>query len=333
MECSVIIMPFGAFAFDKNGKVVWRKTFGKNAEQCAKLFLDTEKLKEEIKKEASLNNIDITNFKEEAIDLEKFAIEQGVFKKPEEFSSFMSDFSIKLTQLKMKQAFSADILIIHSILALEDLDKIINLIYERLSELFGLYFPEAMEKITSVDKLSSILSDKIERSEIAEELKISEESMGYEMKKDDLETIQEIAKKLDGILSLREKISKYIERKMEEIAPNLSKVAGPLLGAKLISLANGLENLARMPSSTIQVLGAEKALFRHLRTGTKPPKHGVILQHPLVRNAKISRRGRVARALAAKIAIASKVDFYSKGKEIVWEKLLKDLEEKMKDES
>ncbi len=98
---------------------------------------------------------------------------------------------------------------------------------------------------------------------------------------------------------------------MKEVAPNITALVGPLLGARLLSLAGGLDELARLPASTIQVLGAEKALFRALRTGGKPPKHGVIFQYPDIHRSPRWQRGKIARALAAKLAIAAKVDAFT----------------------
>ena len=83
------------------------------------------------------------------------------------------------------------------------------------------------------------------------------------------------------------------------------------MGARLIALTGGLVNLAKMPASTIQVLGAEKALFRSLKTGTRPPKHGIIFQHTLIHEAKRWQRGKVARAIAGKLAIAARTDAFS----------------------
>ena len=131
---------------------------------------------------------------------------------------------------------------------------------------------------------------------------------------------------LKSVLSLKAKLDSYIEAEMLKFAPNTAKVAGAILGAKLIQMAGSLEKLAKLPASTIQVLGAEKALFRHLRKGTKPPKHGVILQHQLMKKVNPKNRGKVARTLAAKIAIAAKVDFYSKGKDLVWQDINKGLD-------
>jgi nucleolar protein 56 len=97
---------------------------------------------------------------------------------------------------------------------------------------------------------------------------------------------------------------------MEEVAPNTKALAGSLLGARLIAIAGGLSNLSRKPASTIQILGAEKALFRSLKTGTLPPKHGLIFQHTFLHDAKRWQRGKIARALAGKLAIAVRTDAF-----------------------
>ena len=98
---------------------------------------------------------------------------------------------------------------------------------------------------------------------------------------------------------------------MEEVAPNITAITGPVIGARLLALTGGLQRLARVSSSTIQLLGAEKALFRHLRDGELPPKHGVIFQHPFIHNAPYWQRGKIARVLAGKISIAAKLDYNS----------------------
>jgi nucleolar protein 56 len=113
------------------------------------------------------------------------------------------------------------------------------------------------------------------------------------------------------ILKIKDNLEKYIEESMKDVAPNLQTLVGSLLGARLISLAGNLENLAKRSSGTVQVLGAEKALFRHLRSGEDPPKHGVIFQSPLIHSAKLHQRGKIARALAGKLSIAARVDYFS----------------------
>ena len=110
---------------------------------------------------------------------------------------------------------------------------------------------------------------------------------------------------------LREYLTEYVGQVMREVAPNITELVGPLLGARLLSLAGSLETLAKLPASTIQVLGAEKALFRALRTGGKPPKHGVIFQYPDIHRSPRWQRGKIARALATKLAIAARADYFT----------------------
>ena len=107
-------------------------------------------------------------------------------------------------------------------------------------------------------------------------------------------------------------LEKEIENDMEKIAPNITNIVGPLIGARLISHSTGIIKLATMPASTIQILGAEKALFRYKKEGGKPPKHGVIFQHLLINRTPREFRGKFARTLASKIAIAAKADAFTK---------------------
>jgi len=125
------------------------------------------------------------------------------------------------------------------------------------------------------------------------------------------------------------RLEKQIEIDMMNAAPNISKIIGTLISARLISLAGGMERLATSPASTIQLLGAEKALFRFKKEGGKPPKHGVIFQHPLINKAPRLTRGKIARALAAKIAIATKADVFTKRD--ISDDLKKDLEKRIKE--
>ena len=116
---------------------------------------------------------------------------------------------------------------------------------------------------------------------------------------------------------------------MGQICTNVKAVAGSNLGGRLIALAGGLERLAKFPASTVQVLGAEKALFRSLRTGSRPPKHGIIFQHQLIHQAPRWQRGKIARALAGKIAIAARIDAFTQTDNSA--KLKMDLEKRVKE--
>lgn len=125
------------------------------------------------------------------------------------------------------------------------------------------------------------------------------------------EILSDLEERVEALQELEDKTRSHIESSVEDIAPNLSNLAPPMLAARLIELAGGLEELARLPSSTVQVLGAEDALFRHLQSGTPPPKHGVIYLHPYVRNTQEEERGSAARAVAGKLTIAARIDYYS----------------------
>jgi nucleolar protein 56 len=109
-----------------------------------------------------------------------------------------------------------------------------------------------------------------------------------------------------------QRLQDQIEIDMKTIAPNTSKIIGPLIGARLIALAGGMQRMAMLPASTVQILGAEKALFRFKKEGGRPPKHGVIFQHPLINRAQKTERGRIARLLANKISTAMKADVFTK---------------------
>jgi nucleolar protein 56 len=154
-------------------------------------------------------------------------------------------------------------------------------------------------------------------------------SVGGEMDEKDLKQIKELAYIILQLIALRGRLIDYLEDCIRKEAPNLTGLVGPIIGAKLIAKAGGLEKLAKMPASTIQVLGAEKALFRAIRSGGKPPKHGIIFQHTLIHQAPRKMRGKIARALAAKLAIAARIDYYTK--EDISEKLSEELAERIKE--
>jgi len=122
-------------------------------------------------------------------------------------------------------------------------------------------------------------------------------------------------------------VEKQIEEDMEKIAPNTTDIIGSLIGARLISKAGGLKKLVLLPASTIQILGAEKALFRYKKEGGKPPKHGVIFQHKMIKNSPRNKRGKIARAISNKISIAVNADVFSKRK--ISDDLKKELNQKI----
>jgi nucleolar protein 56 len=158
---------------------------------------------------------------------------------------------------------------------------------------------------------------------------VAEKSMGADMAEQDLAEIQALSKNVLELYELRKNMESYVEKTMEEVAPNTKAVAGALLGARLIAIAGSLQNLAMRPASTIQVLGAEKALFRSLKTGARPPKHGLIFQHALLHDAKRWQRGKIARVLAGKLAIAARSDAF--GGRYVGDALKADIDKRLEE--
>lgn len=246
---------------------------------------------------------------------------------------------VEKTKKRVEEVYTEeDRYIIQAIEGLDDLDAAYNLLVERLREWYGLHFPEINQMVKDHDSLVALVSEVGTRSEmdskrlrqvLGEKLapRIADsasKSMGTTLEGDDLEAIKGFAEKVGGLREVRERLAEYIKERMKVVAPNTTAVAGPLLGARLISKAGGLKKLAMLPASTIQVLGAETALFKHLAKGTPPPKHGLLFQHPLVRNAKKWQRGKIARAIAAKLAIAVREDYF--GEKDVSDMLLSDIE-------
>jgi len=213
--------------------------------------------------------------------------------------------------------------------AYDDLIATCNLMSERLREWYGLYFP-GLERYVDDKKYAELISKNPRKSEIIAALgKEIDSGIGAPFSDEDLESVRGFAAVAYEAYRAKDEMERFIQGKMKEEAPNLSAVAGPIIGARLISLAGGLERLAGMPTSTIQLLGAEKAMFRHLKDKSRPPKHGVIFQHPLVHKSPYWQRGKIARALAGKISLAARTDYYS-GRDIS-EQLVESLEKRVEE--
>ena len=135
-------------------------------------------------------------------------------------------------------------------------------------------------------------------------------SMGAQIEDSDLEVLKSFCDLMSELYKFRERSETYVEDVLKQVAPNMTTIVGAALSARLISIAGSLQNLAKMPASTLQVLGAEKALFRSLKTGARPPKHGVIFQHTAVHQSPRWQRGKIARALSGKLSIAARIDAF-----------------------
>lgn len=215
-----------------------------------------------------------------------------------------------------------DTMIVQAIGLLDDLDKELNTYAMRVKEWYGWHFPE----------LAKILNDNIayaklvlkmgmrsnsENSDLAEILpeeiegavkNAADRSMGTEISQEDLENIQALAEQVVGFAEYRQQLASYLTSRMNAIAPNLTALVGELVGARLISHAGSLTNLSKSPASTIQILGAEKALFRALKTMHDTPKYGLIYHASLIGQATGKNKGKMARVLAAKASLGLRVD-------------------------
>ena len=237
----------------------------------------------------------------------------------------LRDFAIQLSSTKITETSeSPDLHVIQSINTLDDTDKIINAISSRLREWYGLHFPELDNIIDSINGYAQIvLAGKRENmsddvfvnagfpdSKVQMLSLVREKSRGGDITEENLLMVQSLAKNILELFDMRKSLEMQIDEQMEKNAPNITAVLGTTVGARILAKAGSLNKLATMPASTIQVLGAEKALFRALKTGSNPPKHGLLFQHAVVHASPRWQRGKIARAIAAKAAIASRVDVH-----------------------
>jgi len=352
MRAYIITTFIGSFALDEKNRILAFRPFPKDPAKAAEKLkmseleiIDEERqLTTEIWKkgykdfiyavrkpeihQAEPGNAAETFVKE---NLRKLAVDYKFVKDQSELNQFLTKLNIELTKVKIRKAVGRDSLIMQAIGATEELDKSLNIFIERLREWYGLHFPEMDRIITNHEEFAKIVENFGDRKNIEHEdlKKIKEGSMGIELKDEDVKAIQAMAKQIIELYALRGKIAKYIDKTLKEVAPNMRELAGPMLSAKLIAKAGGLEKLAKSASSTIQLLGSEKALFRFLHGKGKSPKFGIIYSHPLIQNAPVEQKGKVARILAAKLSLAAKIDFYSH--EDRSEKMKKELQEKVKE--
>lgn len=301
----------GVFVFDEKFNVVDEVLF-KNLED----YKNKERFIEEIKNKHK--NLQEPN--EESLKKILSYFKNKIF-----FNDFHNK-NLQLTKSDVKNSATSDILLIQAINCVDELDKVINALAKRLREWYELYNPEFSRATENHEKFVEEILEK-EKDELLKELKINaNDSIGADLGQEDLEPIRSLTHQIFDLYELRKNLTGYISTLMDELCPNIKCVCGVLIGAKLIEHSGSLKRLSEMPSSTIQILGAEKALFRHMKTGAKPPRHGIIVHHPLIASSPDKMHGKIARALADKISIAAKVDYF-KGK-FIGDKLRKELEEK-----
>ncbi|KAF9671685.1 hypothetical protein SADUNF_Sadunf12G0073300 [Salix dunnii] len=241
-----------------------------------------------------------------------------------------------------------DNMVIQAIFLLDTLDKDVNSFAMRVREWYSWHFPELAKIVNDnylyaklakfiddksklsedkIPELTDILGDEDKAKEVVEAAKAS---MGQDLSPIDLINVQQFAQRVMDLSEYRKKLHEYLVTKMNDIAPNLASLIGEIVGARLISHAGSLTNLAKCPSSTLQILGAEKALFRALKTRGNTPKYGLIFHSSFIGRASARNKGRMARYLANKCSIASRIDCFSEsGTTVFGEKLREQVEERL----
>ena len=235
------------------------------------------------------------------------------FIRPEEYGFSLDMYreaTIILAKESVRRSIGPDVHLGQAVRAYDDIVFTDNILSERLREWYGLHFPE-LEVVLGGEAYAKAVADHGARADVMSALGLRMDSIGSDVEAADLDSVRVLSAALRESYSARAKLERYIDSRMAQVAPNISAIAGPVVGARLIMQAGSLKRLASMPSSTVQLLGAEKAMFRHLKKGAKPPKHGILFQHMLVHTAPAWQRGAIARALASKISLAARADLYS----------------------
>jgi nucleolar protein 56 len=271
----------------------------------------------------------LTSPEEKALlDTMKIALikDSGLASSEAEAIELLRKTTIAAAEAAIREASSRpDLHLVQAIQALDDTDKFLNVTATRASEWYGLHFPELTQMmqdnlalcrmIAEVGRRDSFTKENLQGRGLSEKkveavLAARDRSKGGEISDRDLERVRALASLALGLSSERDRLATYVDSAMKRISPNVAQVAGATIGARLMAKAGGLDRLAVLPASTIQVLGAEKALFRALKTGSRPPKHGILFQHQDVHMAPKWQRGKIARSIANKLAIAARIDYY-----------------------
>jgi nucleolar protein 56 len=340
MRAFVATGVLGVFAFDEKAALLEYVLFRKDPEYIAdrlgrarkgEIIEEEKEILERLKKkgykeviwakETQIKGIDIMclykkeNLAEETLSYSyrKYAIQFKWASTQAEINEILTKVNVLMTKTQLKIA-KKDVILMKAVGTLEELDKDLNVFTEHLMEWYGLYFPEAVRHFDSNEKFVNFVADSGPRESMKEGhiAELAASSAGMPFGEDDLAELQAFAKNVQAFYLRKDRLNKYVEASAKAVIPNISAVAGPLLGARMLSLAGGLDKISSMPSSTIQLLGAEKALFRHLKGQGKSPKYGILFGHGSIQSAPRELRGKVARLIAAKISIAARIDKYSK---------------------
>ena len=325
MECYVSYCVKGFYAFNENKELIAEKLF--EEEEILQKLIEIDNKEIPLEESELINELSKTydtiiiesNKRASDYNCDKINVKNpnpaGDILRSEFDLDLDNDIYQKLAIYKMKKAQAGeDKHLIQAISSIDEIDESISKLIERIREWYALYFPE-MDLIKNNETYIKLIYENKTKEEIinakSDAFPIDMLDIEDDINPDDLDIMNNYAKSIYELQQTRKNIINYIDIKMETIAPNLKLLVGSSLGAKLISHAGGLKRLATYPSSTVQIMGAEKALFRHLKSGDRPPKYGLIYQHPQVRGAKWWNRGKIARMLAGRISLAVRKDVFT----------------------
>jgi nucleolar protein 56 len=336
MRAYVATNMLGVFAFDKEGSILEKIVFPKEPEKIAEKLAKSragEILKEEMDMLRALKARGIqevvwdkkaeTNIMPTAYQpdnpgkaalqdqFRKLALELKWAPTQAALNEMITKVNVSLTRTKLKEE-KKDKMLMRCVSVLDELDRELNTFSELLREWYGLYFPEAVRAVKSNERLAELIThgkrEKLPDKEVAG---LARKTAGMEFSDDDLKAVSSFAGSVQSLFQAKREMAEYLEAAAKEAIPNMTAVAGAVVACRLLNLAGGLEKMAKMPASTIQLLGAEKALFRHLKEKTKAPKYGALFAHHLIQQAPKEKRGKVARAIASKLSLAARTDYFS----------------------
>ena len=299
----------GTFIFNENYRIVDGLLF-KDIEQYKNKEKYEQQLKQKHKKLEVLKDKNIYNIL--------------LFFKDKKYFSQLYKKNLEITRKSIKESVNNDLLIIQTISSIGEIDKSLNMLTKRVREWYSLYNPEISNKVKEHDKFTALITKKT-KSQL-----LKEDSMGADLDDKDVSEIILLASQINNLYKLRAHYEIYLNELEKVTCPNFATVGGITIAANLIRHTGSLKRLVEMPASTLQILGAEKALFRHLRNKKRnlPPKYGILHEHQLIQKSKKQMHGKVARALADKLSIAVRIDYF-KGK-YIGDKLKKKLVDKFK---
>jgi nucleolar protein 56 len=332
----------GVFAFDDKGKLVDSIPFKGSPQSIADRYSSDKDEEAMAKKLKSLDHKVITSsaldgFEHEPDnptqtklfkDMVAISVEQGTFKSKVEALKVVRDVGLILASKELStRRPGKDVQAAQAVRMLDDLNKVIERLGQRIREWFLALYPDRVKQMPGPETIEdhddpryhAIVAELYKKNlEVIHRVLSSEKPIGSDDGSSDytLETVRAVATELMNLFKERDRLEKYISQTMEEAAPKLAQIAGPVLGARLIAQAGSLERLALKASTEVQLLGARKAVFRHLRHGQLPPKHGLVFVHPAVSGSQGHQRGKAAKVLGSYIARAARSDAFESDMDI-----------------